>query len=190
MKFSRWLLVLTLSLLSTVSWGCSLQNTSLPEAVKKELELKCLQAEASAKVNLENVTVEKVSSYAGIATEVAKAIGVAAKELNVGVNEFIVTLAGILTVAVILGKTFGKLLMLILIATMVNIFIYHILKIIWLEETGDVLEVSTFFGWKKHKHPVKKLMSYRSASEGQIFITLALLVVAFGSIALVGINGL
>lgn len=49
----------------------------------------------------------EVTPYGRVALEVAGAIGVAAKELGMAINDFLWTPAGILTVTIVIGKLFG-----------------------------------------------------------------------------------
>lgn len=53
-------------------------------------------------------SVEDVEKYADIGTNIAKALGTAAKELNVGINEFISTPAGIIATGLIIYKVLGQ----------------------------------------------------------------------------------
>lgn len=196
-KSSAFLLAVFM-LFSVPAWSCTLTNVDLPATVKKELELKCLQAQETAKaakaaaVDKADVVVdtERLSIYAGVATEVAKAIGLAAKELGVAVNEFIKTPAGLLLIGVIILKVFGKLLTLVLIALIINLVIYRIIKTLWKKPTGESVEVSRFFGWKKRVEPQYTLATFSEIDGGVCYITFFLLVIGLVSLILIPVLGM
>lgn len=188
----KWFSAALLSMfmfMAVPAMACNLQNTNLPEDVKKELELKCLQAEKAAKDKASEVAtasqVDQLSAYAGIATEVAKAVGLAAKELGIAANEFILTPAGIITMLFVVFKVFGKLLATIVVAGIVNMIVWRLIRKIWYVETDKTVEVTGWFGWGKKTVPVLERITYNKASEGQVFLTVVLGLIAFGSLALI-----
>ena len=188
----KWFSAALLSMfmfMAVPAMACNLQNTTLPDDVKKELELKCLQAQKAAAEKADEVAstnqVEKLSAYAGIATEVAKAVGLAAKELGIAANEFILTPAGIITMLFVVFKVFGKLLATIVVAGIVNMIVWRLIRKIWYVETDRTMEVSGWFGWGKKTIPVLQRTTYSNASEGQVFLTIVLGLIAFGSLALI-----
>lgn len=190
MKRFIFVLLAMLALFSTPSWaGCTIASNDLSEVAKKQIELDCLKAEAAEKIS-PSVDADRISKYAGVATEVAQAIGIAAKNLGVEVNNFITTPAGMLTVAVILAKIFGKLVGMILAACFLNYIAFKLLSWLWTEQTGETAEVTTWFGWKKRAVPVRRRVTYKQVDESVVAWTCVLLVLAMGSIVLVPIIGL
>lgn len=190
MKRFVFVVLAMLALFSTPSWAaCTITSNDLTEVAKKQLELDCLKAEAAEKVS-PSLDTDRISKYAGVATEVAQAIGLAAKNLGVEVNNFITTPAGMLTVAVILVKIFGKLIGMILAACFLNYMAFKLLGWLWTEQTDETTEVSSWFGWRKRTVPVRRRVTYRQADESVVGWTCVLLVLAMGSIALVPVVGL
>lgn len=189
MKWFAAVVLATLAMMANPAWACSLQNTNLPDDVKKELELQCLRAEKAAKEKSAEVVsanqAVQLSAYAGVATEVAKAVGIAAQQLGVAVNDFIKTPAGIITIAIILVKVFGKLMAMIMVALFINVAVGRLLKHIWYKETAETIQVSGFLGFGMKTLPVRKRITYSEATEGQVFITFILMVLAIGSVALI-----
>lgn len=177
-------LLALLSIAVTPVWACDLANSSLPASVKKEIEAECLKAEAAMeKVELKTEA-EKLSAYAEVATQVAKAIGIAAQELGIAVNDFIKTPAGILTVAVILGKVFGKLVALLVVAVFVNYVVWSVLRRIWLVETDKTIEVTRLFFFKKTIQ-VKEMVTWREATEGQVFLSAVMVIISLLPVVLI-----
>lgn len=198
MKRLMLVVMVLLALVSAPSWaGCSLDNVSLPDLAKKQLELECVKMQQAAD-DAANKTVdtEKISKYAGIATEVATAIGIAAKNLGVEVNNFITTPAGMLTVSVILIKIFGKLFGLALAALVINILVWKILVFLWHEDEKDEQGNRKYytrmrgFGFFQKQIYLRKRISFKNASESLVGWSLVLIVLSLGSIILVPAAGL
>lgn len=188
----KWLSAVMLTLLVALAgpvMACDLVNSGLPDDVRKELELKCLQAKKAAEEKATEVAtatqVTQLSAYAGIATEVATAIGMAAKQLGVEVNNFIVTPAGIITLFIIVFKVFGKLIAVMFMAAIVNYIVWRLVRKIWYYDSGETIEISVWWGWGKRTVPVMKRTTYSAASEGQVFLTIILGILAFGSLVLI-----
>jgi hypothetical protein len=183
MKWFSAVLLTALALMASPVWaGCDLSQSGVPIAVRGQLETQCLQAEAKLKEQAQVTDAQKLSAYADVATQLAKAVGIAANELGVAVNEFIKTPAGILTIAVILIKVFGKLMALIFVAIIVWTAVARLLKHLWYKETGETMEISGFLGFGKKTVPVRKRVTYSEATEGQVFITALLVLAAIGSL--------
>jgi hypothetical protein len=91
--------------------ACDLSNVSgLPEAKVKELELACqtaLDEATNVMPGLDVTNPEALSAYGTVAQEWAKALGIAANELGIAVDEFLGTGAGKLTAAVIIWQVAG-----------------------------------------------------------------------------------
>lgn len=192
MKRFVFAVLVMLSVFSMPSWaGCTIQSNDLSEVAKKQLEVDCLKAEAAAAINPIG-DAERISKYAGIATEVAEAIGIAAKNLGVEVNNFITTPAGMLTVAIILIKIFGKLLGMIMAAIFLNYITFKILNWLWTEQTegNETAEVSSWFGWRVRKVPVRRRIAYKNAHDSVVGWTFVLLAMSMASIAAIPVVGL
>lgn len=198
MKRFIFVVLALLAVFSMPSWaGCSLDNVALPELAKKQLELECVKMQQAAD-DAANKTVdtEKISKYAGVATEVAAAIGIAAKNLGVEVNNFITTPAGMLTVAVILVKIFGKLFALILAALFINIIVWKILMFLWhkddVDEQGNRKYYTRMrgFGLFQKQIYLRKRIGWSAADESLVGWSLLLLAISLASIILVPASGL
>lgn len=103
------LLVALFFLPMTTYASCNISHTSgLSDEQIQQLKVQCEQMKlANAPANkveekMKGVDPETISTWASIAQEVAKALGVAAREVGVSVNEFIKTPAGWLVVAIVL----------------------------------------------------------------------------------------
>ena len=188
MKWFSAVVLTALALMVSPAWaGCDLSQSGVPIAIRGQLETQCLQAEAKIKEQAQVTDTQKLSAYADIATQLAKAVGLAAKELGVAVNEFIMTPAGILTIAVILVKVFGKLASLIIVALLLNLISFKLLKLLWRRDTDRTIETTGWFGFFKRTIPVREAVTYREASEGQVFCTAMLVIICFGSLIAVPI---
>ena len=185
--------VILLSLLAPSAWACDITNASIPESVRKQLELECVKAEETAKAEKQQGLVapafdkERISVYADVAMQVAKAIGVAAKETGVAVNEFIATPAGILTVGIILFKVFGNVFVL---ASFVVLVIYIAARIIhgmWTVDSGEDVIIKHPFGLNKVARK-KRRLSYEEACESLVGWSVVVVAVALVSILLAVIN--
>jgi len=191
----KWLSAVVLTVLVAMAgpvMACSLVDSGLPDDVRKELELKCLQARKAVAEKTGNAAmdsqVSQISNYAGIATEVAKAVGLAAKELGIAANEFILTPAGIITMLFVVFKVFGKLFAMIAIAIAINLIIWRLVKRIWYYESGETMEVVGWFGWGKKTIPVIKRTTYQAATDGQVILTLFLGIIALGSLIMIPVS--
>lgn len=118
------LLVLVLMGIAAPIHACEIKGTQgLDEVTIQKLKLACEEAKLVAQQALvvptaavassavqtvkEAVTAENISAFGQASRDVAKAIGLAASELGLAVNEFLRSPAGILTVTVVLWKMFG-----------------------------------------------------------------------------------
>ena len=124
MKQLLAVLILSFSL-PTMALGCDISNVHGLDAVAvQKIKLACEQAKLDAKeferqaeepttmervVSMADQTVatEKISAFGQASRDVAIAIGLAAKELGIAANDFLITPAGILVASVVLWKLFG-----------------------------------------------------------------------------------
>lgn len=94
--------------------GCDITNSGLNAEAVSKLRIACEQAKIEQNANrnvsgdsiTKGLTPEKISAIGSVAQEIAKALGSAAKELGVAVNDFLLTPAGILVVLGIFWKLF------------------------------------------------------------------------------------
>lgn len=106
----NFVLFLSLSVMgSSMALACQISGTGLPEEMQQKLKVQCeqMKLDAATLPAAPKVTKEELSEWAAVSQEFAKAIGIAAKELGVAVNDFLNTPAGILTAGVIIWHTLG-----------------------------------------------------------------------------------
>lgn len=106
----KYVMILVLTLFSATTWACDMRG--VPDEFAQKLRVECeqmkLAAETSKTAVVSTMTPERVSEWAQISEQFAKALGIAAKEVGVSINEFMGTPAGIITTAVILWTVLGK----------------------------------------------------------------------------------
>lgn len=135
-------------------------NLSITE-ISIQLE-KCKAKNASEKI----LDVEKIADYGDVAKGIAEAIGIAARELGVAVNEFVDSDAGKLTVALIIWHIFGGQILSI-VASLIGIYVgFKIFRRTqrYFLDTGEVKEYTGWFGIK-HKKPVFNLSALKSEGD-------------------------
>lgn len=109
--------LLMFGLVGYAAAGCSdIHVTGMEKADLEQLRLEC-QKKQAAKAAQEvtgvltpeqtELEIKKWTQYGQFASEIAQAIGVLAKELNMAVNEFLTTDAGKLAAGMLLWKVFG-----------------------------------------------------------------------------------
>lgn len=191
----HWIFVVLLALFSPLALAdCTITASGLTDVSKKQLELDCLKAQAAEVAS--PVNAKKVSEYAGVAKEVAEAIGIAANKLGVEVNNFITTPAGMLTVAIILLKIFGKLIGMMIASLAICVVLIKIIKYMWSEplkieeEAPVVLRGWSFFNWSSRTVQPRRFVSYKEASETLVGWTIVMVIVMLVSIILVPVVGL
>lgn len=178
MKQLLFAMIVFFGTVSPVWAGCDLQNTSLPSDVRKQIEADCAKAELALEASPKT---EVISAYADVAIQVAKAIGIAAKEAGIAVNEFIVTPAGQLTVAIILIKVLGGIFFALVAAFCINVIGYKVLKALWYEDTGNTVVrtgIMSIFGYSK----VYTRLTFRQADSELVTISAAVIIVCVGSL--------
>ncbi|MNM20161.1 hypothetical protein D3C81_304940 [compost metagenome] len=190
----RFIFVVLLSLFSLSALAdCTITASSLTDVTRKQLELDCLKAQA-VELAPPQVDAKKVSEYAGVAKEVAEAIGIAAKNLGVEVNNFITTPAGLLTVAIILIKIFGKLIGAILASILICTVLIKILKYMWTEplsseEAQPIITGGWFFGYGSRAVQPRRFVSYKKAEDTLVGWTVIAVIVMLVSIILIPVIG-
>ncbi|MEG1350441.1 MAG: hypothetical protein RSD49_20635 [Hafnia sp.] len=166
----KYILALFLSILSlpAMAVSCEIQGVNeLSDTMIQELKVRCEQlklenkqaeplaaaAEAAAK---SAITREDVSQWAQISTEFAKALGIAAREVGIGVNEFLVTPAGFLTAVVLIWVVVGKSVIGILVGALITLLIVKLNKRFWFSCIEKV-EVKGWGGRVKYKDVTRYL---------------------------------
>lgn len=112
----RFLLATLLMFAAVPAMACDLQNSNgLTKEAVAQLRVACEQAKldavkaaeaAPSAASVSTLTPEKISAIGQTAQEIAKALGSAAGELNIAVNDFLLTPAGLLVVFGIFWKLF------------------------------------------------------------------------------------
>lgn len=190
----RFIFVVLLSLFSLSALAdCTITAGNLTDVARKQLELDCIKAQA-AQAAAPQMDAKKVSEYAGIAKEVAEAIGIAAKNLGVEVNNFITTPAGMLTVTIILIKIFGKLIGAILASILICTILINVLKYMWTEplegeDAKPVIVGGWFFGYGSRAVQPRRFISYKKACDSLVGWTALAVIVMLGSIVLIPVIG-
>lgn len=161
--------VMMLSLLSLNAFAayetCEIGNSGLPAAVVQKLKSDCealrleqIQKEAADKAagkaakiieaSTPLITPEKLSSWTTVAEGFSKAIGAAATQVGVSVNEFIKTPAGMITVAVIVWKAFGGDITKLMTLVFLTLSVYYINRHVWTDRVEYLSK--KFYGYEWH----------------------------------------
>lgn len=182
----RILLVVALMFSSGVFASCEISNTGLPDNVVQKLKSDCENlrlAEVSKKTAekesgvgsmLPTITPERVTGWAQVAEGFANAVGAAAHQLGVSVNDFIKTPAGMITIGVILWKVIGVSILKLI--AMYGIFLTGraILQVLWKVGTTPVERKFAWWSWTYNK-PVYSTWS--NADEGMCMMGFLILAV-------------
>lgn len=141
---------------------CAINNSGLPDSVVQKLKTDCetLRLEQLKKEGLEKaaeasapfITPEKVTGWAQVAEGFANAMGAAAKQLNISVNEFIKTPAGMITIGVILWKVVGVSILKLLAMYAVFLVTKRILQVMWTVSVTPVERKFAWWTWTRNKH--------------------------------------
>lgn len=148
--------------------SCSSQidNISgLTNTAKQEMIINCEKAKLvtpvqdSSKQASAEAVADNLDKYSDIAMKFAKALGIAAKELGIAVNDFVGTTAGKLTIAFIAYQLFGATLSYVLFGGLSLILVNRLMSRLrtHLTYSGEVeIEVTNIFGHKKTKTVIKR----------------------------------
>lgn len=166
--------------MSNPAIACTLQASGLPETIQKQLELECEKAMDEMSVVEETKKAEQLSAYAEVAVQVARALGVAAQELGVAVNDFLKSPAGLLTAGVIIFKVFGPLIFGGIAALFINLIGYKVLKSMWYRHLPDEVEVVGLFNTTKMV-PQYRRIHYNEAADSMVQLSFFILVVCTAS---------
>lgn len=148
--------------------------------INETLEACKQQAESAAP----EVVAQNVSAYAEVAKGVAEAIGIAAREVGVAVDEFVKTDAGKMTIALIVWHVAGDDIKGVLFGTPVAIFGAWFLFGMWarIRRTGEYDTVKKWYGEKR----IPKYKGFNDLTEGEGWL-LAVTFVAGMILVIVGI---
>lgn len=164
----RILLVIAILFSPGVFAYCEMSNTGLPDAVTQKLKTDCenlrldqlnKEAEQDAAKKAAKavekeaplITPEKLTTWATVAEGFTRAVGAAAKEIGVSVNDFIKTPAGMITMAFIIIKAFGAGFMKILVMLFLTLVTYYVNRHLWTESTIEVPKQFWGVKWSKTK---------------------------------------
>lgn len=157
----RVMLALILSLASFGAMAsCEISNTGLPDSVLQKLKTDCETArlaETQKKEEEKNspipsvpfINPERMTGWAAVAEGFANAMGAAAKQLNISVNEFITTPAGMITIGVILWKVIGTSILKLLAMYGVFLVARQIIRVMWTKSTITVERKFWQWTWTK-----------------------------------------
>lgn len=154
---------------------------------KRELIVKCEQTKLEAQQRAVKEVVKEATPtstkvldtmdrVSQIALQFAEAVGVAAKQLGVAVNEFITTPAGLMTIAFIIYQIAGSTITYIVLALLGLTFIVRTIRTFLnriMIEGYEEKEVNTWYG-KTKKVQVPIYTPWKKMGDGQVFWTLAL----------------
>lgn len=140
---------------------CDISNTGLPDSVVQKLKTDCeslrleqLNKKALDKVAEDNapvITPERITGWTQVAEGFANAMGAAAKQLNVSVNDFIKTPAGLITIGVILWKVIGVSILKLGAMYLVFRMILAIIRGIWKIGSEEVSRKFLWWSWTSTK---------------------------------------
>lgn len=137
MKIGKMLLGLALALASTAALAstpaCTIDAPGISESARADLKASCLATFAkenpsAAAVAEAEQKIAKISAWGQVAKDAAGAIGIAAHELNVGVNEFLASPAGKLTAFLIVWKVAGSAILSKLLGLLMLPFAWYLVK--------------------------------------------------------------
>ena len=97
------------------------------------------------------ITPEMLTTWATVAEGFTRAVGAAAREVGISVNEFIKTHAGMITMAFIILKAFGAGLLKLCVIFFLTLVTYYINRHLWTKETIEVPKEFWAMKWSKTK---------------------------------------
>lgn len=163
MKRVIFALMLSLASFGAMASGtCDIIGSGLPDATVQKLKSDCenlrleqLKKEESAKNNpipeAPFINPERMTGWAAVAEGFANAMGAAAKQLNISVNDFIKTPAGMITIGVILWKVIGTSILKLLAMYGVFLACRHILQVMWRVDSVNVERKFLWWTWTSVK---------------------------------------
>lgn len=141
--------------------ACSIGHASdLSEAQIQQLKVQCeqmkldiqtsKQASKEKEAEIPVVTKENIGEWAVIAQEFAKALGIAAREIGVSVNEFLKSPAGVLTAGILIFMTVGKSIMAFFVGMLFTYIVFKLNNRVWFDQY-ETIETTNIFGKTKQK---------------------------------------
>lgn len=166
--------------------GCEISANGLTAEQVQKLRVQCEQeqlkrleetsqasSQASEKPEEPMVSKEALTEWGQFAQDIAKAIGVAAQELNIAVNEFITSPAGILTVAILLFNFGGELFFGFLIGVPLLIIHIMITRAAWNHLMVEHVEYErVWFGMRKVVKEITKKPATEERNWGMLILAL------------------
>ena len=193
--YAFFIIFMTAFVFSGFSHACTIQASGIPDDVKQALVVECEKARLAeaSKPPLsaldkaaENISAEKVNQWGDISKKFAEALGIAAREIGISVNQFIVTPAGIITIALIVWAVFGKSMLILGSCFFVWFVIWAVCRTILFKKYETV---EREFLWWKWKTEVRRNETYDNLSESAIawMLISAVVGVAYTAIAMINI---
>lgn len=177
-------LFIILTFASLGSYACEINAPGLSSQAKQNLIIECEKAKLTQPQQPSSVTVEDVDKWADISQKFAGAIGIAAKEIGVSVNEFIKTPAGMITVALVIWMSIGESLIILGAMGFIWVVIFLGLRRLWTNGHETVDRSFLMITWKTQ---VRKYITYDDATDGLVGISVILLAIGIlGTILAIG----
>jgi len=169
----KYLLALFLAFAAIPAMACNISQTDLPDAMIQELKVKCEQMKLDLKTQppvvipaIPQITRQDVSEWAQISQEFAKALGIAAKEVGISVNEFLASPAGILTAIVLIWISIGKSVVAVLVGALFTAAIVKLNRRIWFKEVQTVEKTGMFS--RKYQKEIVRYNTWREMEENAL----------------------
>lgn len=174
-------LALLFAISSPAYAACTLQHADLPDSIIKEMEAACAKkeeelAQKAQELKFAPSSVEQMSKYAEVATQVAGALGIAARELGMAANDFLQTPAGVFVAFIILFKVLGPTIVAFMSTALLLLLAGKVLRVMWNRDTGETQEVTNRWGTKRTVRVYHRL-TYREQEDTAIFWSLVILIV-------------
>lgn len=120
----------------------------------------------NAGITISSIQPEVITHWGQLSLELATALGVAAREIGVSVNEFVASPAGYITVGVILWKTIGVSLVICVMVLSIWMLGIWMIRHMWTNQWVDK-EYTNIFGVKRIKRQ-REYHNWKSADDNMI----------------------
>lgn len=187
MKYLYGVILFTLALMAMPAHANDNDCTVDPNWTEKKILQRLAECKGTNSIMPDK---EEITSYAKEATEFAKALGIAARELGLAVDDFVKTDAGKLTAALIAWKVLGDDIK----GIVFGIPILILTVWLWFSggnyilRTGEQYRTTGLFGYAKRK-PAKRSIQDLEGSDGFAFFLLSVLCMIMFVVSIVHIIG-
>jgi hypothetical protein len=191
----RFLILVALALLAVGAYAADLDTRGLTaeqvRAIQAQIAQQTVQNAKGGDVNATLSLASTWGSQAAVAAEgFAKALGIAARELGVTVNDFLGTPAGKLTAAVIIWKVAGATIVSMLYGSLVLVLgctiAWQLARSIGTEK-WELVPYSRLWGLWSGQRRKRVLRPYKDYSEGEAFMTFVCVGLAAASMLAAGL---